>query len=593
MKIRSGESVLLVLCVSLLVAVLGSCRTPGAPVRSSAFDLTPPKLVPLIEHPESTRTLAVAPTGSDTATGTPNDPWQTLGFAVGQLQPGDRLMVAPGEYAGPVVVDRSGTSDAWIEIVARQGATVDSTGGVGMVVAGSHLHIRGISVTGSGDGIVVGDTLDLRNDVCADLEAYLVTLPVEDREEDGQWMRIVCGDVAARPVENHVTRHVILDGRIERPGSDRPDRAVIAPEGRDLVGIRIEDEAEDLTIRNYEFRGGRSGIVADFDSYVYRIDGLAIESVWVHGTSYYGTRITARQRWQFTEGGAGRQFLRYNEDGAPLAGSVDPIPVRSQSFTNIRISDSLFENNAFANEQTNEGYGNVLIQGVRGGVIERSRFIDAPYWGLDALVSHDLIIRNNIFAFSPGIRDRTPRFRDWPTVGLEVNGGTNNRVYNNLFVGGEAGIFTSLFSEDFVTTEVSVDIQNNLFYDNITSISRFPVSNWLESEEVEPNWVMWYVPVGGFDIDRRESNNVMDSGVNIEKDGSQFLAGDPEFFGTNNRVIPADQIGYVDPARFDFRLRPDSVAVDVGAVLPEVSDDYRGQARPVGGGIDLGPYELY
>jgi hypothetical protein len=41
-----------------------------------------------------------------------------------------------------------------------------------------------------------------------------------------------------------------------------------------------------------------------------------------------------------------------------------------------------------------------------------------------------------------------------------------------------------------------------------------------------------------------------------------------------------------DPARFDFRLKPGSAAVDAGVVLPNINDGFTGSAP------DLGAYEL-
>jgi hypothetical protein len=41
----------------------------------------------------------------------------------------------------------------------------------------------------------------------------------------------------------------------------------------------------------------------------------------------------------------------------------------------------------------------------------------------------------------------------------------------------------------------------------------------------------------------------------------------------------------------DFRLRPDSPAIDVGLALPEVTRDALGVVRPQGRGYDLGAYE--
>lgn len=401
-------------------------------------------------------------------------------------------------------------------------------------------------------------------------------------------MEAACAVGAPRPTENHRTTNVILDGALAGGG-----RARLAPSGSWEIGVRIEDEAADIVIRNYELVGGRSGIFVDSAESLKSVDRLTLDGLWVHDTSHYGVRIVARQRWRFVEGGDGPQYLYWQEEGEPLVGGVEPVPIRTQRITELIVRNSLFEENAFTDPATNEGYGNMLLQGIDGGLVERSRFIDAPYWGLDALVCDDFLYRNNIFYFSPGLRDRRPRFNDWPTTGLEINGGAGNRVYNNLFIGGEAGIFESLFPEDFVVDALSVDVRNNLFVDNVTSIARFPLSTWLASDEVEPNPVMEYVPVGGFHVDRQEHHNLMDVGVNVELDGSQFLGEDPEFFGAGNVIIESLDPRFVDRAALNFRLRANSPAVDAGAALDTVPDDLDGVARPRGRAYDVGPFESH
>jgi hypothetical protein len=59
---------------------------------------------------------------------------------------------------------------------------------------------------------------------------------------------------------------------------------------------------------------------------------------------------------------------------------------------------------------------------------------------------------------------------------------------------------------------------------------------------------------------------------------------------SSNLVINADS--FVDVDRHDYRLTPDSPAVDVGVALPAVSTDRDGTHRPNGSGLDVGAYEL-
>ena len=49
---------------------------------------------------------------------------------------------------------------------------------------------------------------------------------------------------------------------------------------------------------------------------------------------------------------------------------------------------------------------------------------------------------------------------------------------------------------------------------------------------------------------------------------------------------------FVDPANGDFRLQPDSPAIDAGTQDGAPRDDLDGNPRPQGGGVDMGAFEF-
>lgn len=65
---------------------------------------------------QAQRTLYVANHGNDKNTGDANHPWRTVGFAVGKLKPGDRLLIRSGLYREAVDLKVSGTKDHPITI---------------------------------------------------------------------------------------------------------------------------------------------------------------------------------------------------------------------------------------------------------------------------------------------------------------------------------------------------------------------------------------------------------------------------------------------------------------------------------------------
>jgi hypothetical protein len=540
----------------------------------------------------------VAPSGDDADPGTRAQPWGTLDHAVGQLVPGDTLVVDGGTWNASLALETSGTAAAPIRIVGRRGATMgNDTGGYAIRISASHVEVRGFNITGARSGILVGDGLYPLNDVCADPAGFNQGLPPAEQED----FSFNCK--GRSETENPVYTDIVIDGVTETGA-----RAVITIEGAldpvtgdvDFVnGIDLTDEVERITIRNYEITGARYGVFADGIEQVRRLDDVTLDNLYIHGTYNYGIRMPARRGYTETLDPTGA-FV--NDDGERV--SITPVPLRTQAFTNLRLQNlRMIENGFTADPSTcenplpdGEAYGNVLLQGWVGGIVERSVFRNGPYWGIDCLICDDIIYRNNLFSMSQANLDLPrcyPEQSDpWPIVGLEVNGGTGNRVVNNTFYGFQSGIFLSMFPEDFAETEISVEVLNNVFWvadkagdgTPADAVEVFPPEDILASSEVE-TFGQPYAPVGGYVVNRTVDYNL----ANIEVPLAGYAS---DLGGPNNVVDARADVTFVDGDGGDLRLvAPSGAVVDRGQTLADVFDDFDGNPRPIGTGHDLGAYE--
>lgn len=139
---RATTVAIAVTVVALLTLVVTLTRLG----RDGGAVATAPPAVP--ERPQITgEDYAVAPRGDDDATGTAEDPWQTLEHALGQLEPGDRLTVADGRYEEDIDLQvEEGTRESPIQVVAAEGARPVVEGLLWLSDL-SWWDVRGINVT--------------------------------------------------------------------------------------------------------------------------------------------------------------------------------------------------------------------------------------------------------------------------------------------------------------------------------------------------------------------------------------------------------------------------------------------------------------
>jgi hypothetical protein len=134
--------------------------------------------------------------------------------------------------------------------------------------------------------------------------------------------------------------------------------------------------------------------------------------------------------------------------------------------------------------------------------------------------------------------------------GLYIGSGVGNQAYNNIIVNNNAGI---------VVRGQNTKIFNNTVYNNLRT-----------GMQVNPD----VVAVIRNNIVYNNRRGIWNLSSNTTVDNN--LTSDPLF---------------VDPATNNFKLQAASPAIDAGATLSEVQDDYVTVPRPQGSGYDIGAYE--
>jgi len=184
----------------------------------------------------------VSTTGSNAAAGTADAPWQTLQFAAGRVNPGDRVTVRPGNYAG-FNLTRSGTSTAPIEFFAEPGVLINQPNpvrtdqGINLENA-SHVIIDGFEVSGMNRAGVRSVGVD------GDTFASHVTIRNVYSHDNGYW-GILTGFVNDLVIENNRTSGSAVEHGIYVSNSgDRPTIRDNVSWDNNRNGIHVNGDAE-------------------------------------------------------------------------------------------------------------------------------------------------------------------------------------------------------------------------------------------------------------------------------------------------------------------------------------------------------------
>jgi hypothetical protein len=208
-------------------------------------------------------------------------------------------------------------------------------------------------------------------------------------------------------------------------------------------------------------------------------------------------------------------------------------------------------------------YG-IYIDGGNGALIEGCEIHGVSMGGIHAY-SDDRPSPTNVVIRNTRIYDITQsHFHGKPDTrvfGILISG-NNNQVYNNLIYGirfagasGNTGIV--------IYTGSGNKVWNNTVANNT---------------------------INGIKTDLGASNTEVRNNIAYGNTGSAFVNGGAGTIESNN-LFGVDPL-FMNPSGNDFKLKPDSRAVDAGAILSAVRTDLSGVARPQGRIHDIGAYEF-
>lgn len=458
------------------------------------------------------------------------------------------LPLAPTEHATTHIVDQNGSGD-----FTTIQAAIDAAGNGDVIIVNAGTYTEGISIT--------SDNLALRANgtviIDPDTSSHGVYVNANQVLVDGFEITGVTGEeflgysaagivvegsnitLSGNIIHNngHVgiqtlegTANLLIDGGQiydnTSSGIGLGGGSHITIQGTEIFNTGVEADGDG----NYQYQGilmDNSGDVRLIGGQPTFIEGqeimsdILITGIELYGHLGYGIRISAEDP----------------DTSARESGRIDT--------HNFYLMDSdIYDNGSALSSWVGGLYhlGGVLLQHIQNGAISGNYFHDNYTWGIDLYNSSNITIEENLF-FNNNAGDSTEGVT-LESVGLEVNGGQNNLIQNNISTGQFVGLVSNWIpdsGDDFSTEYVQ---GSHTFASNVS------FNNGEADFEVNSE-----------NIDRTIENNLFEHIPNWHIEYLTELV--PTFEGAN---ILGEDPRYVDPISGDFSLRASSpiTNLDIG-----------------------------
>ncbi|MCX6764026.1 MAG: right-handed parallel beta-helix repeat-containing protein, partial [Candidatus Moranbacteria bacterium] len=193
--------------------------------------------------------------------------------------------------------------------------------------------------------------------------------------------------------------------------------------------------------------------------------------------------------------------------------------------------------------------------------VNRNVFYSNTYGIVADSAGSNFTIKNNIFY------NNQPNFR---LIGTNYNqaatfsNGSNYYIYNNVFYNNGYNNIDVDEALGFNTVS-NIDVRNNIFYKNLA-------------------YAIYEISVTGTHI---VQYNIFYQNYSAPTYVHQLSSPYFSFDTTNQYIDPL----FTNPSAYDFTLQKNSPAINAGATIADVADDYLGNSRPNSNSYDIGAYE--